>query len=351
MKQFLQILVLVALGTAVGGRWAHAGSSIKSDEEVVFFTTAAHWADGAWVAPIHGWIFEPEEDSMWRGALVQSLRSILEVKKSQESIFRRRVRWFLVDNERGKKITVDVGGTTQTLPKSRPDGHFQGTLTIPPTAAGSVGGHSLNIRARTRSGDSRHFEGTLMLVGDEGLSVISDIDDTIKITDVHDRKLMLHRTFLESFKPVPGMASAYRRWSREGAVFHYVSASPWHLYVPLAKFMQRMAFPTGTMHLRNFRLKGSTRWDLLKSSESYKIGVIEELLASFPGRRFVLVGDTGEKDPEIYSEIASRHPKQIDAIYLRLVRDVDMNADRRQRTLGQHQVPVHIFTTATELTR
>ncbi len=344
----LLVAILLVLGAIVGTAEStvHAGSSIKSDEEVLFFTTAANWSDGSWVAPIHGWIFEPEEDSFLRSALVESLRGALQVKKSQESIFRKRLRWFLVDNERGKRITVRVGGVEKKLSKSKADGHFRGTIRIPGTARGARAGQSLRIRAKTRSGDPRSFEGTVMLVGEEGLSVISDIDDTIKVTGAYDRKLTLERTFLHSFKAIPGMASAYRVWSKQGAAFHYVSASPWHLADSLAQFMKRTAFPSGSLHLRDFRIKSSSRWNLLKSSKAYKIDVIEQLLAQFPKRRFILVGDTGEKDPEVYSEIASRHPTRIDGIFLHLVRPNDMNPGRTKRTQGAHNVPVTVFSDA-----
>lgn len=327
----------------------HAGSKIKSDEEVVFFTTAANLANGAWQAPIHGWIFEFEEDSLWRSAIARGLRKALRVAKNQEAIFRRRVLWFLVDNERGKRITVRVGGIETTLAKSGADGHFQGIVQIPASRAGRAGGHSLRIRAKTRKGDDRRFEGILMLVGDEGLSVISDIDDTIKITGAYDRTLALKRTFLHRFEEVPGMARAYREWSRQGAVFHYVSASPWHLFVPLSQFMRRSVFPIGSLHLRDFRLKSSSRWNLLKSSKDYKLGNISKLLEQFPKRHFILVGDTGESDPEIYSEVARRFPGRIQAIYLRQVRRSDVDDTRRRAAQHGHDVPVRFFQRASEL--
>ena len=54
-------------------------SQIKSDEQVLFFPTAAHW-DGdreSWHVPVHGWIFEPEEDSVARSMIVGELCSLL----------------------------------------------------------------------------------------------------------------------------------------------------------------------------------------------------------------------------------------------------------------------------------
>jgi hypothetical protein len=83
-----------------------AASELKADEEVVFFPTAAHLNEvgDRWVIPIHGWVFEPENDSVWRSALVSELLAWLELadEHMDREIFRSRARLFLVDNERGK---------------------------------------------------------------------------------------------------------------------------------------------------------------------------------------------------------------------------------------------------------
>jgi phosphatidate phosphatase APP1 len=104
-----------------------------------------------------------------------------------------------------------------------------------------------------------------------------------------------------------------------GAQFHYVSASPWQLYQPLSEFVRRNGFPAGTFHLKYFRVMDGTVLNLFQSPEAYKPGVIEPLLERFPQRRFVLVGDSGERDPEIYGALARKFPRQIVRI---LIRDV-----------------------------
>lgn len=318
---------------------AQAGSSIKSDEEVVLFTTAASWQAGEWVAPVHGWIFEPELGSFKRGLLAEALRGILAVKASEEATFRRRLAWFLVDNERRKRITVTTGGTQVKLGKSGSNGHFRGTLRIP----GHSNRESVTVLAETRKGDSRRFAGTVLLVPEKGISVISDIDDTIKITRSWDRKQTLESTFLRSFSAVPDMATLYRRWKREGAVFHYVSAGPWHLFVPLRDFMKRVAFPVGTMHLQDLRLQDDSRLNLLKSPHAFKVKTIESLLAQFPRRSFVLVGDAGQEDPEIYAELARAHPRQIRAIYIRKIGPRGMSTQRLRAAQEGLQIPVQVF--------
>jgi phosphatidate phosphatase APP1 len=157
-------------------------------------------------------------------------------------------------------------------------------------------------------------------LGEQGTSVISDIDDTIKVSEVLDRSALLKNTFCRPFKPVDGMAGVYRNWEQlHGARFHYVTASPWQLYLPLSDFTRSNAFPAGTWHMKDFRVKDRSVLSLFASPERYKPGVIEPLLRRFPKRQFVLVGDSGEKDPEIYGALARKHPGQIRCI---LIRDV-----------------------------
>ena len=178
------------------------------------------------------------------------------------------------------------------------------------------------------AGDERSFTGALQLIAPRGVSVISDIDDTIKDSQVTDLKKLLRNTFLEPFQPVAGMADVYRRWQGDGVVFHYVSASPWQLYEPLSEFCRAEQFARGTFHLKPFRLKDSTALDLVKSQTGYKLGQIAPLLESFPGRRFVLIGDSGEQDPEIYGTLARKFPGHVQGVYIRNVTGESADAKR-----------------------
>jgi len=101
------------------------------------------------------------------------------------------------------------------------------------------------------------------------------------------------------------------------ARFLYVSATPWQLYLPLSEFIRTNGFPEGTFQLKLFRWKDQTFFDLFKSPEHFKLGVIRPLFERFPHRKFILVGDSGEKDPEIYAALAREFPNQVRHIYVR----------------------------------
>ncbi len=332
-------------GAAPIGRGAPPGEAeIRADEEVVFFPSFGYLAPDrpTWVILIHGWIYEPERDSVIRGMILDRFRRFLGLDEyeAEAAIFTERARAFLVDNERGKRITICLGGKRFSLEESGPNGHFQGTGRLstddvePLRAARDTEGSWLHFEAQTRKKDTRTFAGTVQLIGQAGLSVISDIDDTIKISEVADRKALLANTFLREFQAVPGMAKIYQGWGAAGARFHYVSGSPWQLYKPLSEFLRSAGFPAGTFHLRSFRWKDSTVAALFTSPEAMKRETIASILTLFPRRKFILVGDSGEKDPEIYGALAREYPKQVVRILIRDVRGEDSPSPRFEQAFA-----------------
>lgn len=343
---------------------AHAGeqSPIKSDEEVVLFATCAYRAGGDWVVPVHGWIFEPEPDSGWRDMLTSGLADALDgdAPGVDQRIFDKRLRRFLVDNERGKQVPVRIAGRVYPTAASGSNGHFTTGLRIPAGRLPSRPGAMVPVTAVTRPGDRRNFTGRVHLVPPEGITVVSDIDDTIKITGVLDRTSMIHNTFYRPFREVPGMARAYRRWADQGAALFYLSASPWQLFPALDTFLRQAGFPPGAVRLRHFRVKDRSLVRFLQSSADYKTGTVRALLKKYPQRRFVLVGDAGERDPEVYGRIARAHPARILHVFIRKVQGADLSDKRLDKAfqgLAPHRWTLfddpaelgrHVFSKSTE---
>ncbi len=310
---------------------------VEPDESVILFPGIARPAKGGgWEVEIHGCIFEPEEDSAWRKSVIDLLRVALGVgdDPDEQLMLERRLRPFLVDNERGKILKVKLCGKTRELGASEPNGHFRGTVRLtdeevrnelerPGAAKASIG-----MEAALQKGETRVFRGQVQIVSRAGISVISDIDDTIKVSEVLDRKALLRNTFLKDFKMVEGMPALYRAWAERRTVFHYVTASPWQLYEPLEAFVRDSGFPAGTFHMRPFRLKDSSILDICSSSIDYKTSQIVPLIEASGKRQFVLVGDSGEKDPEIYGAVARKFPGAILAIFIRDVTDEGAKSER-----------------------
>ncbi|CAB9522609.1 Uncharacterized conserved protein (DUF2183) [Seminavis robusta] len=337
---------------------------IKHDEKVVFFPTAARRSEDGkgWDIPIHGWIYEPETRDPARRAIVASLRKYLGLKREEEEtkILKRRLGTFLVNNERRKELAVQMGCSVASgescrvfpLPQSKKNGHFQAMLQIDDQELAAIQEatcdekNTLHFQAIVEDGDDRVFEGMSHLIPNEGVSVISDIDDTVKITGVGNKKALLRSTFMEEFKQVPGMAELYQEWAEDlDCKFHFVSSSPWQLWEELAGFLSDIGFPHATYHLKPIRLKDRTLFDLWKCPLETKIEVIESILDSFPQRKFILVGDTGEKDPEVYGEIARRYPNQIQGLYVRNVTGETGKEERYDEAwVGVNREICHLFT-------
>ena len=300
-------------------------SDIKADEQVVFFDTAA-WLNREgthWQVPIHAWIFEPEDSVVRMGAFAALLESRYELRVSAdtEANFRRRSNLLLADNERGKRLVIRLAGRDHVLPLSKENGHVVTLLELPVAVAAAISDQGrLHFFAVTGPGDQRRFKGEVQLVARHGISVISDIDDTVKITNVADHQLLLDNTFFRNFREAPGMPEFYRQLAAAGARLHFVSSSPWQLYGPLQDFFRRAGFPRATLNLKDVRFRDQTLLNLFRPGTETKPAQIEPLLQRYPARRFVLIGDSGEQDPEIYGDIARRYPSQVVRI---LVRNLD----------------------------
>jgi hypothetical protein len=314
-------------------------STIQDDEQIVLFPTLGYRAPGehAWTLEVHGWIFEPE----WSKAGLATLQTALglaspDIEQADRAVFADRVRGFLVDNERDERIVIQFDNATFSADPSTSNGHFHGDVHLPDAdiqrlTRGTARATSSILTYRVVVPSDRYdvFRGEVHLIEAYGLSVISDIDDTIKVSEVSDHGKLLANTFLRPFRDVPGMADMCRTWAEEhSASFHYVSASPWQLYPALREFMEQKRFPHGTFHLKYFRWKDKTFLSLFESPQEYKRATITPILDRFPHRRFVLLGDSGEKDPEAFARLARTHPAQIERI---LIRDVTGEAADAQR--------------------
>jgi phosphatidate phosphatase APP1 len=303
----------------LAGAATSLAADLDPDEELLLFPTSARLTDDgdAWLIPIHAWVFEPEASSAWRAVLVSDLETALHVDPLASPLFARRVRLLLADGERGKRVAVQVAGEERRLGPSDSGGHVMQELRVPlPQAATLARPGRLPVRVAT--GDGRAFEGEVLLIASQGVSVISDVDDTIKDSRVLDRTELLANTFLRPSRAVPGMPQLYRRWAAAGAAFHYVSASPWQLYPTLSELLREHGFPAGSVDLRTVR-RGVHARELLSEPTRYKLTTIAAILERYPKRRFILVGDTGERDPEVYATVAARFPDQVLHIALRRV--------------------------------
>ena len=149
--------------------------------------------------------------------------------------------------------------------------------------------------------------------------VVCDIDDTAWITGLAHPFRAAWRTLRGtsgSRRSVPGMADlvaeAVRGEHSPGVV--YVSNGPWNFVGAITHFLDLQEFPAGPVLLTDWGVT-PTRW--FRDGRAHKRTTIAGLMGELPHVTWVLVGDDGEHDPEIYEDAARTHPGRVAAIVLR----------------------------------
>lgn len=300
--------------------------TVSLHEQIVFYPSYASRTTGGWKIVIQGVVFDSRMTWLRRMPVMGLIRRAMRVDHTALDFFRDRMRHFLLDCPHGRQIVIDVAGRPQLIAESGVAGLFRSEVTVSEDQLSAfpqevVGGAPwVEFQAVLPAGDHREFTGRAQLVEPVGVSVISDVDDTIKHSNVPNRRDLFHNTFARSFRSVVGMPELYRDCHAAGAVFHYVSASPWQLFGPLSEFWQAEGFPPGSFHLKRFRIRDTARKLRMSRQVPHKRAAIAPILEAFPQRKFLLFGDSGEQDPEIYGQFLRERPQQIAGVFIRGIR-------------------------------
>jgi phosphatidate phosphatase APP1 len=219
----------------------------------------------------------------------------------------RTARALAAHNLPGAEVQVTFLGRTARAVSGH-DGEFEVELRPADGEAFPPGRHQAEVRVKDVTA-----EAAVEVVAPEApFLLVSDLDDTVAVTHVTEKRKLLASTFLEDAETqpaVPGMAALYRCLTRAGAPLVIVSGSPVQLAPRVERFLEKNGFPPAALHLRNLG------WDTVRGG--YKEPVLARLAERFPGLPFVLVGDSGEKDPEIYAAFARAHPGRVLRVYVR----------------------------------
>lgn len=164
---------------------------------------------------------------------------------------------------------------------------------------------------------------------DVPFGVISDIDDTIVRTNATNL-LAMTRSIVNNAAarlPFEGIAELYRALHVERNPIFYVSSSPWNLYELLHDFMEINGIPHGPMFLQDWGISDTTL--ILASHTEHKLAQIQTLVDYYPELKFILIGDSGQHDPEIYLRVIQTHPGRILAAFIR-----DVTPDLRDQAVA-----------------
>ena len=196
-------------------------------------------------------------------------------------------------------------------------------------------------------GERVRSKGHVLVPHGARFGVISDLDDTVvrsSATNVLKMAWIVARNNAHTRLPFEGVAAFYKALQlgadgQSSNPIFYVSSSPWNIYDMLVDFLNVHGVPHGPLFLKDWSLS------VLGKHRDYKLGMIRRLLLTYKDLPFVLIGDSGEEDPEIYVQVVQEHQGRIKAIYIRDVTSVERDAEVRAiadeaRKLGTELVAV-----------
>jgi phosphatidate phosphatase APP1 len=314
-------------------------------EEVTFFPTYGYREGNEWKINVRGWT---HQNRTHVNEVVTKLITVLATVKdkcdsAELNNFRSRSDDFEDDDKSLEKVMVKFDSDPDAKlyefnRRSDTNGIVELDLTLTDERAKQLLASEKSVNGWltfSAVSDDHTGRGRIRLIEPDGVSLISDIDDTIKVTDIPAGKdTVLKNTFCRDFKSLPEMAKSYGDLG--DVPVHYISGGPQQMFGPLYDFLiiGPGGFPEGTFHLnffpKNFLSADTRRLAIggFKSTFDHKVDEITTLMKRFPRRQFILVGDSGEVDPEVYKRIRAERPEQVKEIRIRdLINDADPNAN------------------------
>lgn len=262
---------------------------------------------------------------------------------------RNMVRRFASDEVAGARVRASFGGLQAETVADR-EGFFEVRFRLPEPLDGPPGWHPVELDLLSPSspgGRAVHSTGQVFVPQGARFGVISDLDDTVvrsSATNVLKMAWIVLRNNAHTRLPFEGVAAFYRalQLGPDGESFNpifYVSSSPWNIYDVLEDFLNVHSVPPGPLFLKDWSPS------VLNKHRAHKLEAIRTLLGTYPELPFVLIGDSGEEDPEIYLQTVREHPGRVRAIYIRDVtsaeRDAEVGAIAEQaRGLGADMIAV-----------
>lgn len=305
---------------------------------------------GYWVVSLRVWVFKPRDFIVDDVAVELFERKLdAEFNAAEREVLKGRIANFIADDDSFERVEFWFEGGEDEVhrfeERTDSNGLVEQTFRFPADRLEPLRDARgwLTYVARSNDVETR---GRVRLLEPEGVSVVSDIDDTIKVTNVPaGTETVLRRSFLMDFEAASythkaeGKEAAKRQmrelyWelhdqhAAADVAFHYVSGSPWQLFKLLDDFLVRRAdgFPEGTFHMKSLRknLTDPDTWtDLFglaqgkKATLEQKIRQITELMINLPRRRFILIGDSGEMDPEVFLSMYEMFRDRVERIIIR----------------------------------
>jgi len=208
-------------------------------------------------------------------------------------------------------VVISVGGVEQRVRADRGgvvDLHLEVDL--------APGWHKITLS----TADSEPVTAPVFIVDPAArFGIVSDVDDTVMVTALPRPFLAAWNTFVlneHARRPVPGMAVLYERLAtaHPGAPVVYLSTGAWNVAPTLTRFLERNLYPAGALLLTDW---GPTHDRWFRSGREHKRDSLERLATEFPDLKWLLVGDDGQHDEDLYGDFVEKHPGNVAAVAIR----------------------------------
>jgi hypothetical protein len=217
----------------------------------------------------------------------------------------------------GGAITPPGGSQNITLPgTTTPEGDFDVFVPIQNVSGGGlIAGNATNQiqRLNVYAKGSDLGNATAYLVPPQGLTIISDIDDILRVTKIYLPKQGLNNSFANPFTPWMNMPDIYANWSRSlpDMHFHYLTTTPEQITRNYMDYIYK-TYPGGSFDTRPLNFSD------VSATLSIRKYLLDKVFQTFPQRKFILMADTSNSDVmRDYPQLAKQYSGQVQCIFLR----------------------------------
>lgn len=326
----------------------------------------ANWTDDGWNVRVHGnvykipnistekiddlaniFLIDTEVDELSETEKAQArnvTKSIFVVQQDDESVTVDFVNDVSVQpGENGGAINARGGAQKITMPyNTTAQGDFDAFIQLKNTT-GPEGGYLIPGNQTTQIQTLNMYAGgvdndgnsTAYLVPPEGITVLSDIDDILRITKIYKPSEGLLNTFARPFTPWMNMPEIFANWSSSirDFHFHYLTTTPEQVTRTYMDFIYK-TYPLGSFDTRPLNFSD------ISATLSIRRFLLDKIFQTFPRRQFILIADTSNSDVmKAYPALYKDYPGQVLCIFLRNTSATDSDNKFPYNTEGFQDIP------------
>ncbi|MDY3127364.1 MAG: phosphatase domain-containing protein [Corynebacterium sp.] len=282
---------------------------VRKGEKFINDTNLKRFRKKGWVSDIHAYTGFGSSKRLHVVGCV-----LLENPEHDESksLAQRGFRQFMTIQVPQHPVTVTVNGASHSG-TTDDDGYFDLVIFDHGLAPGW---HEVEVKAD----NAQTVTTSVQVVADDvQFGIVSDIDDTILVTWLPRALIAAWNSWIKRTdrrRPVPGMSRFFAELEKRypGSPVFYLSTGAWNTFHTLSQFMEKHGFPKGAMLLTDW---GPTETNLFRSGQEHKKVQLRNLMIDFPDMKWILIGDDGQHDPLIYSDVVKEHPRRVHFVALR----------------------------------